>query len=529
MANTQFNQLETLQRLGLSYTSYRLLLSLGLFALLLFTPHDLIIGALHPFFYTIISCMYVVLCSINFLTFKFYPRHLQQQLLIYLILDLIHITLMLFLSSGPNITIILLYMVVVLVATMLLTPRKALLLTLASIIAVVYQQFFYSIFDGTQISFIGSSALITLVFISTYALGKIASKRMQFVETLAVDQRKEILQLQNIHQSMIEQLDTGFMVIDADGQIVTCNEAVRHLLDIPSKSILQQQNIGDIRESLFVQLKEHKQYALRGIFHYFQTEDASGISVQYRPIATQQQQLTLLILESLQKINQHVQQLKLASLGQLSASIAHEIRNPLAAISQANELIAADHLDQQQFLTKIIQKQCLRINRIIEDTLNMSRQHQTMPENISLQPWLHEFIAEDLADIQQSIYLEMQDDVQIYFDPQQLRQVLINLIRNAIRHGHEHAPDSLVILQVWQLGEIVHIDIVDQGTGISEKQQQKLFEPFHSTATTGTGLGLYLSRTLCEANHARLKYIPQTQGACFRIECLVRSNNELDH
>ena len=120
MPSILFNRLETQQRLGSSYTAYRLLLSLGLFAILLVTVQDLIIGARHPFIYAILSCSYVVLCAINFLTFKFYQQKQHLQLFIYLTIDVIHITAMLFLSSGPNIAIVLLYMMVVLVATMLL-------------------------------------------------------------------------------------------------------------------------------------------------------------------------------------------------------------------------------------------------------------------------------------------------------------------------------------------------------------------------------------------------------------------------
>ncbi|MFU8926490.1 sensor histidine kinase [Acinetobacter puyangensis] len=525
MAFRQYARLDTLYRLGSSYTSYRLLLSIGLFGILLLTMDNLIIGARNPLLYIAISSIYLSLCIINFFTFKFYQKKRQEQIFVYLIIDVIHITLILFLSSGPNIAIVLLYMVVVLTATMLVTPRKALTLTLLSVIAVVYQQFFFSIFDGTQISFIGSSALVAMVFISTYALGQIAVKRLRFVETLAVDQRKEIIQLQNINQSIIEQLDTGFMVIDDNADIITLNEAARLLLGLTIQSLQQHKNLNDIQKKLYQELKQQSQQNIRGIFHYFSEPDAAGISVQYRPIATQQQQFTLLIFESLQRINQHVQQLKLASLGQLSASIAHEIRNPLAAISQANELIAEDQIKQQKLLTDMIQKQCLRINRIIEDTLNMSRQNHTLPEDIALSAWLQSFIQEDLSDIQQFLQLDIEEQLCVYFDPHQLRLVLINLIRNAIRHGHERQPESKIQIQAHHAGDDVFINIIDQGSGVPEQQQHNLFEPFHSTATDGTGLGLYLSKTFCEANHARLKYVAQTQGACFRIECLASNNN----
>ncbi len=520
----QINRLDTLQRLGASYTSYRLFLALGLFALLLVSFNDLMIGARHPEFYCAVSSAYALLCIINFLTFKFYPFKLQRQVFIYLIIDLTHLTLILFLSSGPNIAIILLFMVVVLASTMLLSSRQALIITLASIIAVVYQQFFFTIFDGERVSFIGTSSLITLVFLSTYALGQIAVKRLHFVESVAVNQTKAILQLQQINQNIIEQLDTGFVVLSGgQGQIITLNDAARNLLKISEKDLQRSPSLEKLLPELYRQLLIHSLQHFRGIFQ-FSLDQESGLSIQYRPITTQQQQLTLLIIESLDRINQQVQQLKLASIGQLSASIAHEIRNPLAAISQANELLEEDIGDDQKVLTQMIQKQCLRINRTIEDTLSMSRQNQTIPELIVFYPWLKEFIAEDLTDIQRFLRLTIEDGTKLCFDPHQLRLVLINLIRNAIRHGHEHQPDSRVDIRAHRAGDMTFIDIIDQGTGVPDQQQNNLFEPFHSTATNGTGLGLYLSKTFCEANHARLKYIPQTQGACFRIECHLMEN-----
>lgn len=515
-----FNRLETLHRLGLSYTGYRLLLALGLFFILLVTHDNLLIGARNPDLYFFISSAYIGLCVTNFLTFKLYQKKLPQQIFIYLILDIIHLTLILYLSSGPNIAIILLYMIVVLVSTMLLTKKKALVLTLLSVIAVVYQQFFFSIFEGEKISFIGTSSLITLVFLSTYILGQITVNRMNFVEALAIDQRKEILQLQNIHQNILQQLDTGFMVLDADGKIITLNDAAHTFLSIDTFSVHHQDNLMQLLPNLYKILQQHSTTQLRGVFHFFFDDETTGLSIQYRPIATQQQQFTLLIIDSLQKINQQAQQLKLASLGQLSASIAHEIRNPLAVISQANELLQGDLDDQQQQLSAMIHKQCTRINRIIEDTLNMSRQNQTIAENISLDIWLINFIEEDLQDVKKFLNIDIEANLVIHFDPHQLRLVLINLVRNAIRHGHQHQPESLVTIHAHCAGDAIFIDVLDQGMGVPERQQRNLFAPFYSTAIDGTGLGLYLSKTFCEANHARLKYVAQTQGACFRIECL---------
>ncbi len=517
-------RLDTFNRLASSYIGYRLFLALGLFILVMITHGQLLIDKGNPKLYIFASSFYLILCLVNFITFKFYKKFVRQQIFSYLILDLICITFFLFLSSGPSIAVILLYMVVVLASTMLLSPNKALAITLFSIIAVVYQQFFFSLFDSSRVAFIGTSGLVTLVFISTYALGQIAVKRMNFVESLALDQRQAFLQLQQINQSIIEQVDIGVMVINKDSQIITLNEATRAFLDLSYTAPIANQNLSNIQPTLLHELQKHTKEHARGIFHFYNDDKSIGLSIQYRPIISQQQQFTLLMLESLQKINQQVQQLKLASLGQLSASIAHEIRNPLAAISQANDLLAAEINPDQIVFSEMIQKQCIRINHIIEDTLNMSRQNQTTPELLTLDSWLNTFIHEDLNDVATYLSIEVPDDLTVYFDAHQLRLILINLIRNAIRHGHEHKPNSQVRIYAHQAGELVYIDIIDQGKGVPEVQQKDLFEPFHSTAINGTGLGLYLSKTFCEANHARLRYVAQTQGGCFRIECFASDN-----
>ena len=227
--------------------------------------------------------------------------------------------------------------------------------------------------------------------------------------------------------------------------------------------------------------------------------------------------LTLLVLQDARKLNQKVQQLKLAALGQLSASIAHEIRNPLAAIVQANELLADSDLDQQQRLSQMIAKQALRIDCIIQDTLNMVRNKETYPTQLQLNQFIPTFLQEDLADVAQQINYNIQDKMAITFDEAQLRQILINLLRNAIRHNvPAHAK---IELNIYAHESNVRIDVRDFGSGVASQDLAYLFQPFFSTEITGTGLGLYLSRSFCEANQAELNYVEQKQGACFRIEC----------
>lgn len=521
--NTKDN---TLHRLSYYYTSYRLLLALSFFLVLLITEHFSLITNTYSKLYFVIGGAYIVICLINYLTLKFCTARIHRQNFIYLLIDLFYLTIILFIGTGPNIAIILMYMVIVLAATMLLRTQYALGITLLSIITVVYQQFFENLMHWNTSTFLGNSSLITLIFLSTYALGQLASKRFQVIEKLALNQRAAFLELQQINQNIIEQLDTGFMVLDSQNKVVSYNDAARMLLQLPISSLHKHHHqLDNAYPYLASELKSKTSVHLKGLFHFFPTNNRNDVvSIQYRPIATHQQQLILLIIESQQKLNQHVQQLKLASIGQLSASIAHEIRNPLAAISQANELLEEDIDPDLKALTQMINKQCKRINHTIDETLSMSKQNQTLPEDIHLYNWLKDFIKDDLIDIQKYLRLIIEDKLCVHFDPHQLRLVMINLIRNAVRHGHEHRPESKVEVHAHYTGEFISIDVIDQGAGISEEQQDNLFEPFFSTSTAGTGLGLYLAKTFCEANHARLRYIPQPEGACFRIECLPAEN-----
>lgn len=512
---------DTLLRMGLSYLRYRLLLTLLLFGILLLTLDIAISHTFARAIYIASSVIYIVICTAHLLIFKYWQTFQHVQLFSALTVDVLYISLTLLLGLSPNLAIVLLYMVVVLAASLLVSPKKALFLTLLSIIIVVYQQFFFTLFNEHRITFIGNSALITLMFISTYLLAQLIIRRMHWVETLAYDQHQEIVQLQSINQNIVEQISTGCMVIDAHGSIITLNQAALNHLHWHQHKPLWSQKLPELAADLYDLLQQQQLKHIQSQFYYTvkpKNGAPSNIVVGYQPLAADQQ-LLLLSFDSVQRIHQQAQQLKLVALGQLSASIAHEIRNPLAAISQANDLLMDEGDTEQRLLTEMIAKQCNRINQIIEDTLNMSRQNPTMPQRIQLNTWLECFIDEDLADIAQFIMIDCPKIVDVIFDPQQLRQVFTNLIRNAVRHGHQHQPDSLIHIVIRPTFDSVIIDIMDQGCGVALTDQSLLFTPFFTTSSHGTGLGLYLSKTFCEANQAHLSYISKPHGACFRLEC----------
>jgi two-component system sensor histidine kinase PilS (NtrC family) len=229
-------------------------------------------------------------------------------------------------------------------------------------------------------------------------------------------------------------------------------------------------------------------------------------------------------LEDLAQITQQAQQLKLAALGRLTAGISHEIRNPLGAISHAAQLLAeSEELDSaDRRLTQIIQDHSQRMNRVIENVLQLSRRQQSAPQRLDLKPWLEDFVGEirEQANERQHIHLRINSgDFTTLMDPNQLRQILDNLIRNAWRHSaqlHEQA-DVWLALFVDPDSQLAVLEVQDNGPGVSAEEQAHLFEPFFTTSSQGTGLGLYLSRELCESNQARLDFKSRQGGGCFRI------------
>jgi two-component system sensor histidine kinase PilS (NtrC family) len=177
-------------------------------------------------------------------------------------------------------------------------------------------------------------------------------------------------------------------------------------------------------------------------------------------------------------------------------------------------------------LTQIIEQHCMRINRTVEDILQISRRDHTKVEVIKLKPWLehfkhsfHETHSENF-----SLAITCDSDYLIKFDPDQLQQVLHNICGNGLRYALlKHPGDAqLKITAKQNLDGSVHIYLMDNGPGISKEHQKNLFEPFFTTEHTGTGLGLYLCREICEANNASIKHIvsdhlAENLGTCFSL------------
>jgi two-component system sensor histidine kinase PilS (NtrC family) len=253
-----------------------------------------------------------------------------------------------------------------------------------------------------------------------------------------------------------------------------------------------------------------------------------GVQARLRFVAVERDAAhgAVIFLEDMQRVRAEAQQIKLAALGRLTASIAHEVRNPLSAISYATELMQEEQADaKQQRLLQIVLDNTQRINRIVQDVMQLNRRDRAQPEVFELNAMLRAFIEEfNLAERLEPgvMVLTGVEGVEVFFDRGHLRQVLWNLCRNALCYGRKLRGSLAMTIRVLE-GRAV-LDVRDDGPGVLAEHRGRLFEPFFTTSTEGTGLGLYIAKELCEANGAQLEYHGQNEatgkehtGGCFRI------------
>lgn len=508
---------QTIYRIGTLYTSYRLIIALSLTLIFLITLEHQSEYYQYPSLYFYALIVYSLLSLGQLLLLKYYKHRINKQILTLCMVDLVFLNTLTFALGGPNISIGLLFVIAVFTSNFLLTKHQSLFVTLIAVICVVYQQFFGSLFADTSLNNIGNSLLLSFLFFVVYGIGQFAIQRFKLLDSLNTFQSNELFKLQNINRYILEQIEVGYLVLDESFTIMVSNPAACTLLGVSPLYAYEQFHLAAFQPELFDILR-NESITDGDRFQFESTQSSYTIDVRVQNLIVPHQALTLLILEDTQKLNQKVQQLKLAALGQLSASIAHEIRNPLAAIVQANELSEQSNDAQKTILSQMISKQAKRIDNIIRDTLDMAKNRKTISTIIPLKKCIEECLAQDLSDVQNHVKIEIDPQLSIRFDEFQLRQVLINLVRNAIRHN---TPDiEQILIHAYLHNAIIHIDVIDYGPGIEQQNQSQLFQPFFSTEINGTGLGLYLSQSICEANQAKLSYVEQKkQGACFRVEC----------
>jgi two-component system sensor histidine kinase PilS (NtrC family) len=315
------------------------------------------------------------------------------------------------------------------------------------------------------------------------------------------------------------------------------NESAWYMLGLPSLGGSANKMLDAVSTELAQQFDEWQNHELSETRVFSPGGINKDLLPSFTNLGSGRQAGTLIFLEDTARMAQQAQQMKLASLGRLTASIAHEIRNPLGAISHAEQLLAEAVTDNpaDRRLLEIIHTNSSRVNDIIENVLQLSRRDRSIPDDILLKDWLEKFVDEfthnqNLRPGDIGIHIDPEDII-VYFDATQLHQILWNLCNNAVRHSQGYNRQPLIHLQGGWPSDMHRpfLDVIDHGPGIPPEQTENIFEPFYTTEAKGSGLGLYIARELAECNQARLSYIAiPTGGSCFRLEFSDKTKASLD-
>ena len=331
-------------------------------------------------------------------------------------------------------------------------------------------------------------------------------------ERLAQQQADELALLNRINALAIENSPDGLLAVRGDGVVRHASPRALALLGVVAPvtpGVTRLEDCSRELAALYQQIRPGTTFPLN--------TPATQVRVRCIPLEAPDDS-RVLVLEDQSQAEQAAQRLKLAALGRLTANIAHEIRNPLSAISHAAQLLGEDAHDAAQTrLTGIIENNARRLDRLVEEVLTLNRRDRLKP--VGFDAATLETLIDELRQTEEiptdAVIVNMPDSLHFQFDPDHLRQIIWNLMRNAWRYSRKQAGSLRFSAQTT--GDSVLLDIEDDGPGLSPEHRGKLFEPFFTTDAQGTGLGLFLARELAEANHATLAYVPGGSGARFRL------------
>ncbi len=443
--------------------------------------------------------------------------HFNLQLSLHACLDIVAITLLMYASGGIRSGLGVMLLISLIGAAIIAPLRLSFLYAaLASIALLLEQGYWVLAHDAPTTDFLQPSLLAMSCFAGAGITGWLA-QRVATNERLARQRGRELEMQTRVNQLVIQDMHDGVVVLDPDGRVVQHNPQAQRLLRA-------ERLLGAEIASLVPRFAESWGGWRSGQVAAGAPADfhVRGRDIGLRLLDTGRQEgFSVLFIEDTTRAREQAQQLKLAALGRLTASIAHEIRNPLAAISHAAELLQEEKRgDDRTRLTHIIHDNTLRLERLVSDVLQLSRRDRMSAEAIRAAPWLTEFLGEFVANEsvpRERFALEATADLWVNFDREHLRQVMWNLLRNAVRYARDEPGAVRIALRADADG--VELSVIDNGPGVAASNQAQLFEPFFTTEAKGTGLGLYLARDLCAANRATLEYVNDAAGAHFRILC----------
>ncbi|VAW85864.1 Two-component sensor PilS [hydrothermal vent metagenome] len=515
------NQAQSWQPL-LYLNTYRAVLSSFFLIIILIGTGPQILGEHNPSLFLVMSVLYLITSIVAFFSIHWRRPSFLIQVYLHVIIDIIAITLLMHASGGLQSGIAILLIIAIAGGSLLIARKSAILLAAIATLFLLLEQSYSMLYNPSLNTSFTQAGLIGAILFLTASTSQLLARRIRESEALATQRGVDLANMEQLTEYIIQRMQTGIVVVDQNNRLRLINESAWQLLGKPEAP--HKQPLHKLSPELSQQLQSwlHSPHHQSQLFH--SQIATTMIMPRFARLGTDRSAGLLIFLEDTSAMAQKAQDLKLASLGRLTASIAHEIRNPLGAISHAGQLLAeSTQLDQNENrLIEIISNHSKRMNTIIENILQISRREQSKPEKLLLSTWVSSFI-EEFRLTQKLPRLEIlitnkAKKTTVFFDPSQLHQVVWNLCQNALQYTKTRPDGVKLEIEIGQINEtfIPYLIIIDFGAGVNEKLKEQIFEPFFTTNAKGTGLGLYIARELCESNQAHLNYISEKNHG-FRI------------
>lgn len=417
-----------------------------------------------------------------------------------------------------------LYLITVAAAAVLLQERiLATLIAALAVLAVLADTTWMVSRGEATLGMLLSAGLLGSLLFALSLLVQLMASRITEAEAEATEAQAAVDALQRLNAQIIGHMETGILLAEATGEAKAINSAAERLIGLAGG---QQTHLLAVSAELANQFQEWRETGSLKTEPFRLAEDGPTMVASFVALGGETELDYLIFIEDYTPVTQFAQSLKLNSLSKLTASIAHEIRNPLGAISHAAQLLTESSTvdEADRILCDILVSNSRRVSDIIDNVSEVSRRQAPRAQYLALNAWLPVYLDEYRALRTQNcdlvLRLSTESDVEVAIDPEHFKRILSNLLDNGLRHSEEEGNCSRVRIDVLPdpNGQSVFIDIVDFGLGVSEHNLTRLFEPFFTTSKQGSGLGLYLCKELCEINGARVSYQRTRLGeSAFRL------------
>lgn len=497
------------------FNLYRFILAALLFAAAAGTPVQSAMFVAPPArWHLFLTGGYLLLTTLSVLTLGRVRRHFNLQLSAHILCDVFVLTALMYADGSLRSDFGWLLLVSLAGAGLVGQGRLVLFYAATATLAVLLSESYFALGEGFEEAHFLQAGLLSLGFFATAISGWLLARRIRANEELA---RQRGIQLHNqmlVSQRVIEEMQDGVLVVGGDAIVHQHNPRAGFLLGRQGAAGAA---LADYSPQLAADFAAWQAGGAAEPEAF--SPAAGGPSLRARFVRTEGEASDALIfLEDMGRVQQRAQELKLAALGRLTANIAHEIRNPLSAISHAGELLMEEARDGSEArLLSIVRDNTQRLDRIVRDILEIGQRDRTHRERIDLATFLSEFREEFTAkeSLPDDLFALECAAANIRFDRSHLHRVLWNLVGNALRHCRRRTGSILVRAHENRGG--IELHVIDDGDGIPEELHEQIFEPFFTTHSRGTGLGLHIARELCAANGARLELLDNAPGGHFLI------------